>query len=728
MSWSRAIANVLMLVALAVPAAAQDVRLQRPNINVIEITNGTWRLQYGSSPQMQARPQMVTVPGDRAWFSHGSWLRRIDTRNGLVLGRWRFPGFIETVTDAGNGAADVRFALSPLHTTPSMTVRFDPNAGNAPLWDSGSLLAYRASEWETVFLARVMAPFADWPNGAPNAAAALPAFEEMAARDSYSPFFRLMRAVLLRESGDPRADAAFEDIFAARSDDFTEWFRLATIFDRLPTPEPALAARAFDRGFTDFIRRGRDPRLVDTLIARLVVFPLGNLAQANPEFRETALERIYQIGPTSEATERGWEIHARALEAAGDTAGAARWRARAETSAHESLYIASIAFQLRHDRGLLLGLAAIIASVIMILTRRVKYAAQLRMRRDAIARSGQHQQRVFGGIAYWTRRERWSLLLLIVVGWLALGYSRVYSRAIQTAFAMPIHVGQVAGPENFARYPASDERTLMQAFSQQATGNAAEAERLYRSVPQFAESWNNIGVLRARAGDEAGSREAFARAIALDAALPEAIFNAEGRATTELTQTFAKYAAPEMKMTALPSRDRLLAAYLGSLWTHRYAATLLGPSEVLRADTRSSTFLNNRLLIPAVAGGAVLLVLLVVLVAALMFVRRQDATVPPGRMSTIVEFVIPGLSGAWQWGSAPILLLWCTAVLAAGLQLVFSSPYLLTAAAQPGIMRAFGYAVGYQDLNPPLTLLFGVAAALWIANAIILRRRAPTSP
>jgi tetratricopeptide (TPR) repeat protein len=727
MSWrARVLGAIVTIAALAAPGYAQGVRMERPTPNVIELTDGAWRIRYGTTGRGPTQPQLVVVSPERAYFVHGPWLRLLDSAKGMVIGRWRFPGFVEMVTDAGAGNVDVRFQLSPGHVSPNMTVRFNPATGDVPQWDNGGLLGYRVAEWEAVELVRTAAQFEDWPKTAAGASDALPLFEELIARDPSAPMFRLMRAKLFREAGDPRADEALAAVFEAGSNDFTEWFRISRIFALLPQPEPMLAARAYDRAFRDFIARGRDPRLVDTLIARLVLFLPGEAIRTSEPVRRSYLDQLYPLAPTSEASERGWDVHARALAQAGDETAAAVWRERAGTSRRESLYLATLDFQIRHDRGQLLAITSTLAAIIFLVTRRAKYMPQMKMRRTAATRSGQRAEWVFGALAYWTRRERWSLLLLVVMGWLAIGYSRTYAQVAARAFAMPVRAGMISGPENFDRYPPSDERTLLQAISKQVVNDAADAERLYRSIPQFAESWNNLGVLLARAGREAESRDAFARALAIEPALGEAIVNTTGRATTQATQTFQKYAPAGMKMMALPKRERVLRAFVGPAWAQRYARMWLGPFEVFQS-MHITDYQAVVLFRPALVTGLVLLVILIVALGLVALIPKRDATVPPSRATGIIELVIPGLAASWRWAGMFVLLAWCTGLLAAFFQVTVSSPYFLMAISQPGILRAFGYDSAYFDLNPPMALLLGVPIVLWLANAALIRA-SRTSP
>ena len=45
---------------------------------------------------------MVAAEENRAWFGHGGWLRLIDTRKGVVIGRWHFPGMIVALSPTEN--------------------------------------------------------------------------------------------------------------------------------------------------------------------------------------------------------------------------------------------------------------------------------------------------------------------------------------------------------------------------------------------------------------------------------------------------------------------------------------------------------------------------------------------------------------------------------------------------------------------------------------------------
>src|SRR6266481_1664294 len=108
---------ILMPVFLAPSVWAADAKVDiisnGAEIRVTSADGKTWALHYGQRPEYQEAFKyiLVNAKGDRTWFSHGSWLRLIDTKNGLVLGRWHFTGVIQKLELTDNKVA-VTFAES----------------------------------------------------------------------------------------------------------------------------------------------------------------------------------------------------------------------------------------------------------------------------------------------------------------------------------------------------------------------------------------------------------------------------------------------------------------------------------------------------------------------------------------------------------------------------------------------------------------------------------------
>lgn len=722
-------ASLLLVAALFGPltsfAFARQLRVEKPNPMSVVVTGpgpSPWQLRYGSLASEYSGVLVLSIGTDRALFAHGIWMRLLDTKQGTVLGRWRFPNSIVGMALRPDGAADVSIALPSWMRTTAIKTRFDPAAPVVPNWDVGALIIFRTAESEGAALLGGGDP---WTGKQQISADMIAAADEAVRRDPHAPFLRLALAKALQDRGDARASAAFEDVFNTTSTEFSEWFRISAILDRLPTPHPELATRAFERAMTDFIRRDRDPRLLESLIARLILYPVGVLIKPTEASRSHFLERIYQIAPYGEGTIRAWPAQARALERQGDPASAI-WRQRAEESAQQSLTLFELTYQMRHDQLFLLGIGCIVAAVLLITNRSIKYHQQSRVHALAEIRSGARAPASFRlfGLRYWTRRERWTLMLILVAGWFALGAASSYMQILGKGAALPIHIGSINGYEKFeSNYPDTPERVLLQALGASSIGDVAEAEKLYRSTPQFAESWNNLGVIQARSGRIDESRQSFARALEIDPTLPEAILNTSGETRTLVMQALKKY-APDAKHISIPSRDRLFTAYVGDLWTHPWLSAMAGPLQ----GTRSRQLLFglsgiSSFVEPAAIAGLFLIVLLVFALILLAFAPMEAATVPPGRIHAAIDWLMPGLSATWGPAFGIILLGWSLTLLTLVLQLAFRSPYYFTRITQQGMMRTFGHDSGFDDLNPPLIALIVVLAVLWMVNGALLFMR-----
>src|SRR5205814_1760114 len=84
------------------------------------------------------------------------------------------------------------------------------------------------------------------------------------------------------------------------------------------------------------------------------------------------------------------------------------------------------------------------------------------------------------------------------------------------------------------------ERDLLLAIAYQRNGQEQEAMKIYESLPQFAESWNNLGVLLKSSGDSEGSRRAFEQALQRKPGFPEAEWNLGKPARGEWVQFHAQ--------------------------------------------------------------------------------------------------------------------------------------------------------------------------------------------
>ena len=152
--------------------------------------------------------------------------------------------------------------------------------------------------------------------------------------------------------------------------------------------------------------------------------------------------------------------------------------------------------------------------------------------------------------------------------WYAVGVIGSFVAGILLPFEAPLgfSMGNFGSPATVSwlerRRVWSPEWDLLLAIAYQQGGQKQRAEQLYRGLPQFAESWNNLGVILKEAGKEQEARQAFEQALQRDPGLAEAALNL-GRPPQSLwTEHHQKY-LPDRPMIAPPSQERIRNAMLG---------------------------------------------------------------------------------------------------------------------------------------------------------------------
>lgn len=556
-------------------AAAGDVQMAHPSDRLIEVTGGSgreaWRLQFRT--QSYYNKLLVTGQGGFAWFSHGGWLRLIDTKKGIVGGRWRFPGQIVGLVPAGHQIrVEVEDRLSQEQTFRRIFT-FDPSAPIVPYWPNGWLLLYRLpeTEWASVF--QVGPASAGLPPGkAPTVQARklIPLLEEAARRDPCSPWLRVLLGNTLRAAGDARAGAVFQQAVRIPTSDFTELLRLSNYLENLGERDAARAA--FERGYRDFLDHGNDPRIFNVLIGK--AFLLGSTLKSQQtglpiEERRELIERTYMLQPYGESAELAWNFYAQYLHSNGRLEEAQVWRERTEEARAKSLIVSVPGFSLLADRFLLLCSAAGVAVVIYFLLLYVRYLPQHRLAKAAQERSaGLARGRSWLNTVYWDRRQRVGFFSMMLVFFFSAGMIGQYIQGILRFVGLPLGagMGSLGGPvttwylEN--RLPRTPERDLLLAIAYQQSGENEKAARLYRSLPQFAESWNNLGVILKDDAKEGEAHRAFEKALELDPGLAEAALNLGRPARSFWTELHQKY-VPGRPMLTPPQRERMVNAFLG---------------------------------------------------------------------------------------------------------------------------------------------------------------------
>jgi tetratricopeptide (TPR) repeat protein len=570
--------------------------MNRMSDTVIEISGGTggkaWRILYGTVPPTPFKANFVEAGNHRAYFSHAAWLRLIDTEKGVVIGRWHFPAEISGLTLAGEKVQVEVEDRIDIERRVHQMVTFDPQAPSIPYWPESYLLPYNSTEKEVLSL------LPPGPGSPPTttlspeeARQGLPQLDEIVQRDPCSPWPRVFLGRLLRDARDPSATNVIQAALRLPSADFSELFRISTYLDDMG--EHDLAREAFDRAYSNFLMLGNDPRLATTLIFLLHLYRLPSTAViADPasSYRKEIIERAFELYPYAEGSGLAWQVYARYLEKAGRTEEARLWRARAEESAANSFFFSFHRADRVMDHSLLCIFAAILAFALYALVMGLRYRPQHRLDRASHKkRASGWQALAFFVTGYLSRQERIGFLSIVLVGWFSAGIIGQYVNGILRIAAVPLSMttGSYAGPITALwlerHLPPSRERDLILAFAYQQSGENSKAETLYRRLPEFAESWNNLGVILKVSGKEPEARQAFERALQLDPSSGEAAFNL-GRPTTSFWAAQHQKHVPDRPMLEPPHATRLMRAFLGGAHWQLFLRALAGPL--------SSTWLN----------------------------------------------------------------------------------------------------------------------------------------
>jgi tetratricopeptide (TPR) repeat protein len=694
-------------------------------------------------------PRFLAAPDGRAYFARGDWLRLIDTAKGQVIGRWHFPGLITRLT-AGAAPGGIEVEVLNFNGPKEKfrrTLPFDPAAPSVPYWPSGDLQWIRA--------ARVEAEMGAWaPTGGsvlsarsklpPDVARKLvPETQEAVRRDPLSPWFQVRLGKLLRDAGDARATSVWRQALEVPSTDFTELLPISSFLDE--AGEYELGRAGFERGYQDFFQRGSDPRLFTALIGRLFIYPLpANADQSGAAYRAELIDRFYLLSPSGEAAVLAWRIYADDLERSGHPDEARRWRARAADAASYQAVVLSDApvFQLPTvmlDLAALLIPAVLIAAVLYILVLYRRYRPQRRFHQEAVRRGAAPSRGlVLFNLEYWSWRDRAAFLIILLAGWFAVGLASGYVGGILRVAASPISVvmGKLAGPVTiafFEKLPETAERDLLLAVAYQQDGQRDKAERLYRQLPQYAESWNNLGVILRNAGRDQEARRAFEQALRLNPQLAEAALNL-GRPPQGLwAEAHARY-LPGQPMLAPPLARFWYGAFFGGqpagLWLRAFAGPFAGlkrapeiPQMVSLVFGQSRTQSWVILLFICAAGLALALV---------FWIPARDVTQPPDKSQIWWEVLFPGTSPVWSFFGGVVLVAWIYLGLQDALLFWKGTPGVVTAISLPNLVRA--YAVPGADnarvlrdyINPSWVWVYLAPALLFAANLVLVLRRRKT--
>jgi tetratricopeptide (TPR) repeat protein len=603
--WAPIILAVLATFLAAHPAQAAEARLQQVNDRIVEISGGSgreaWRLRYGIFlERVEYKPLLVPAEGDRAWYAYGGWLRLIDTQKGQILGRWHFPTMITNLRPQGV-AVDVEIREkvwdwkpkgNRMQTTDRYVTRhvlFDPVSPHVPFWPDGNLMRYHIphAEVANVFESRDFYLDTSHPKtSAEQAKKILPELEDAVRRDPFTPWLGIALGKLLRDIGDPRAPKVYQDALNSPGADFTDLLPVSGFLDGLGEREQARTA--FERGYQDFWTKGNDPRLFLVLLGQLMLYRLPRNVPNDPgtESGREFVERTYRLIPYGEGAELAWRLYADYWKQKGQNDQARLWQARFEDARRNSGFN-WIGREGSEDRAVLVGDAAFLAIALYWLVLFLRYRPQRRLDQAVGQRVGALSRGfVFFNTQYWSRAERFAFFIMAFILWVAIGLFGQGLQSIVRRASTPISavMGNLGGPENVNMLetdllPPSPYHDLLLAFAYQEDGQTEKAEGLYRKLPQFAESWNNLGVILRSAGKDQEAKQAFEKALELDPTLSEPAFNL-GRPPTDLWAEMHQKYLPGQPMLAPPRGVLWDRVFLGGSPAKIYLRALLGPFAV----------------------------------------------------------------------------------------------------------------------------------------------------
>lgn len=202
----------------------------------------------------------------------------------------------------------------------------------------------------------------------------------------------------------------------------------------------------------------------------------------------------------------------------------------------------------------------------------------------------------FLNIQYWSRRERFAFFGIVFVLWFGAGLVGLSWEGFFRYWHKGGQMGSLASPVTVRMFesellPPSPYRDLLLGMAYQQDGQSEKAERIYRELPQFGESWNNLGVILKIQGKDKEARQAFEKALQLDPSLSEATLNLGNSPVDLWTELHQKY-LPGEPMFCPPRMDQWRQAFVGGSNARIFLRALLGPFAV-RDPARTFGFVQE---------------------------------------------------------------------------------------------------------------------------------------
>jgi tetratricopeptide (TPR) repeat protein len=336
----------------------------------------------------------------------------------------------------------------------------------------------------------------------------------------------------------------------------------------------------------------------------------------------------------------------------------------------------------------------------------------------------------FGFLEYWSLGERVAFLLIVLIGWLAAGVVRIPVSTMMAQYRVENvlgmgHLGSPLARDELLQLGRAPARDLFLAISYQQGGDSEDAEWLYRSIPRYPQSWNNLGVLLKERGKTQEAQQAFEHALRIEPGMPEALFNLGRGAEGEWAEVHVRY-LPDRPMLATPTRAQLLEMLRGPSLTSLYLSILAGPLNGGLADGLKylSMWVGWRRLIVQYLAQLALVPLLGLALAFLLVVPSRVPSAQPGGVETLLEVLLPGSARAWLPLGGVVLAAWCTCLAAGVFRLIIGTPFVMVYSSVPNLEYCFGIPrepYFPTVLNPswwPVLIMF--AALLFGLNLVVV--------
>jgi TPR repeat protein/tetratricopeptide (TPR) repeat protein len=661
-----------------------------------------WHLEYGTpySPAKE-NPQFVfrDAGNSRAYFSIGTRLRLLDSDRGVVLGAWQFPGPILSIKPAGDLAAIEWTTTMQGPPANKQVAQFDYRRPELPP-TAGSFQGYEVPSGETLMA------FARPRRSAPQAVLRqhLAEWQDHLRRDAYNPWTSFLLGGFMQALGDPRAMDTLQR--AVQMPDSTCDDLRSFHFWLNGIREKQILELSYGRAYRVCTAELWEPRLMAGSFGDVTF-----MAWQYGFSVEDTVESLHRMVALT-FSEPSVQINASRLSSS-DPENRAAWEHALQYSAEEDFRFMgmSLPFWIRvFIIAVPLLIGAAIAPLPYVLVLYSRYRKQHRLDINSRSPRPSFIRRVsWWSVRYWTRRERWAFLSVVMVAWILAGFLILCLTINARAFSSD---GLLAGgprglPDGNAlvkMLPESPERDLLVAASLHQQGRAAEAEQIYRRLPQFPESWNNLGVILRSRGQASDARQAFQQALQVDAKFPEAKFNLGQGPSDFWTEQHQKY-APDLPMFAAPRPRQIGIAITGPRW--RVWLTLLkGPFAGLPTDDPPRQ-------VRWTLQGAFCVFLIFALVALLLPVRTTSGVTWRGQF--IWEILFPGTNPAWGTIGGIALMVWAGYVIAA---------FVLSFGDLSNYDRSFLTGMLFPVFGPLWARVAVPAALLFLINAaIVLRKR-----